>query len=141
MGLLGACSSSSTYQPMTVSVRDKLSQQPVAGAVVHARTVHAFIPMSYIANSDVPLMGRDPIIDGSPPRSARGITGADGTVRLEVIVDHPVQIIVTAAGYEPQAIDLLEQPAASGEPGTWLDADPGPAVPSDPARLEVQLIP
>jgi hypothetical protein len=97
--------------------------------------------MSYIANSDVPLMGRDPIMDGSPPRSAWGITGADGTVRLEVIVDHPAQIIVTAAGYEPQAIDFLEQPGKTGEPGRWLDADPGPAVPSDPARLEVRLTP
>jgi hypothetical protein len=124
-----------------VSVRDKGSRQPVAGAAVHARTDHAFIPMGNIANSDVPLMGRDPIIDGSPPRSDRGVTGADGAVRLEVILDHPVRIIVIAAGYEPQAIDLLEQPVGSGEPSAWLDADPGPALPSEPARLEVRLIP
>jgi hypothetical protein len=126
---------------MTVSVRDKLSQQPVSGAVVHARTGHWFLPMSSIANEDAPLMGRDPILDGSPPRSDRGVTGADGIVRLEVIVDHPVQIIVLAAGYEPQAVDVVEHPARKGEPSDWLDSDPGPALPSQAPRLEVRLSP
>jgi hypothetical protein len=141
LGTLGACSSSSTYKPMTVSVRDKLSHQPVSGAVVHARTSHFFVPMGYIANKDAPLMGREPILDGSPPRSDEGVTGADGTVRLEVIVDHPVQIIVLAAGYEPQAVDVVEHPAMAGAPSGWLDADPGPAPPSQAPRLEVRLIP
>jgi hypothetical protein len=141
MGLLGACSSSSTYRPMTVSVRHKLSRQPVAGAAVHARSVHAFLPMSYIANSDAPFMGADPILDGSPPRSDRGVTGTDGTVRLEVIVDHPVQVIVLAAGCAPQVIGVPEHPAKTGEPSGWLDADPGPALPSQPPRLEVELSP
>lgn len=137
--LLSACSTSSTYEPVTVSVRDKLSQRPISGAVVHARTVHAFIPMSAIANSDVPLMGRDPIIDGSPPRSDSGVTADDGTVRLKVIVDHPVQLIVLAAGYEPQTVDLVDHPAKTHEPSEWLDADPGPALPAEPARLEVRI--
>jgi hypothetical protein len=141
LGAMSACSSSSTYKPMTVSVRDKLSQQPVSGAVVRARTSHWFLPMSNIANEDAPLMGRDPILDGSPPRSARGVTGADGNVRLEVIVDHPVQILVLAAGYEPQAVDVMEHPARKGEPSDWLDSDPGPALPSQAPRLEVRLIP
>jgi hypothetical protein len=122
-----------------VSVRDKGSHEPVAGAVVHARTVHAFLPMSNFAKSDVPFKGRDPILDGSPPRSARGATAADGTVRLDVIVDHPVQIIVIAAGYEPQTIDLWDVPAGNDEPSMWLDADPGPALTSEPPRLEVQV--
>jgi hypothetical protein len=126
---------------LTVAVRDKLSQQPVSGAVVHARTVHAFLPMSYLANSDAPLLGADPILDGSPPDSQRAVTGADGTVRLEVIVDHPVQIIVLAAGYDMQTVDLADHPVRTGGPSAWRDADPGPALPSEPARLEVRLIP
>ncbi len=141
LGAIGACSSSSTYKPVTVSVRDKLSRQPVSGAVVHARTSHWFFPMSYIANEDVPLMGRDPILNGSPPHSERGVTGADGTVRLEVIVDHPLQIIVLAAGYEPQAVDVVEHPARKGEPSDWIDSDPGPALPAQAPRLEVRLSP
>ncbi len=141
VGAFGACSSSSTYKPVTVSVRDKLSRQPVSGAVVHARTSHWFLPMGYIANEDAPLMGRDPILDGSPPRSDRGVTGADGTVRLEVIVHHPVQIIVLAAGYEPQAIELVELHPDLSKASAWLDADPGPALPSQAPRLEVRLIP
>ena len=141
LGATSACSSSSTYKPVTVSVRDKLSQRPVSGAVVHARTAHFFVPMGYIANEDAPLLGREPILDGSPPRSDRGVTGADGNVRLEVIVDHPVQIIVVATGYEPQAVDVEEHPARRGEPSDWLDSDPGPALPTQAPRLEVRLIP
>ncbi|MHC4083505.1 MAG: hypothetical protein ACYS15_08455 [Planctomycetota bacterium] len=141
LGALGACSSSSTYKPMTVSVRDKLTREPLSGAVVHARTGHWFLPMGYIANKDAPMMGRDPILDGSPPRSEQAVTAADGTVRLEVIVDHPVQIIVLAAGYEPQVIDVVEHPANKGELTEWLDADPDPALPSQAPRLEVRLTP
>jgi hypothetical protein len=141
LGTLGACSSSSTYKPVTVSVRDKLSQEPVSGAVVHARTAHFFLPWGYVANSDAPLLGRDPILDGSPPRSDQGVTGVEGSVRLEVIVDHPVQIIVLAAGYEPQAVEVVEHPARTGEPSDWLVSDPGPALPSQAPRLEVRLIP
>jgi hypothetical protein len=124
-----------------VSVRDKITKEPVAGAEVQARTVHFFFPMSYINNSSVPLKGWDPILDSSPPRSARGVTGSDGAVRLEVIKDHPVQLFVIVSGYAPQTIDLLEFAPRKDMPSDWLDADPDPALPWTSARMEVQLIP
>ena len=122
-------------------MRDKLTREPVAGAVVHARSVNAFLPWAAMTNSDLPFSERDPLMDKSPPKSPRGLTADDGTVRLDVIVDHPVQIIVMAAGYEPQTIGLEELKVDRSQPSAWLDADPDPELPGDPARLEIQLIP
>lgn len=124
-----------------MSVRDRLTREPVAGAVVHARSVNAFLPWANMTNSDLPFSERDPLLDKSPPRSPRGLTAGDGTVRLDVIVDHPVQIIVMAAGYEPQTIGLEELQVSRDEPSAWLDADPDPALPGGRARLEIQLRP
>lgn len=124
-----------------MSVRDKLTHEPVAGAVVHARSVNAFLPWAAMTNSDLPFSERDPLMDKSPPKSPRGRTADDGTVRLDVIVDHPVQIIVMAAGYEPQTIGLEELKVDRSKPTAWLDADPDPELPGDPARLEIQLVP
>ena len=70
-----------------------------------------------------------------------GMTDDGGSVRLDVIVDHPVQIIVIAAGYEPQTIDLLEHPIRDDRPTAWLDADPAPALATRPPRLEVRISP
>ena len=49
------CASSHTYLPMTVEVRDKLTHQPVAGAVVVARTVHLYLPLSYFLGVELSL--------------------------------------------------------------------------------------
>lgn len=132
-GAAGGCSSSSTYRPMTVEVRDSLTRQPVAGASVVARTVHFFVP------GDVPLLGHDPIIDPGPPRSARAHTGDDGRARLKVIVDHPVQVMVLVPGYDVQVVDLKRHPAVTGQPSEWLDSDP-PDV-AGPHRLQVRFLP
>lgn len=135
------CASSHTYLPMTVEVRDKLTHEPVAGAVVVARTVHLFLPLSYFLRVELPLLGSDPIVDPFPPRSAHGTTGEAGTVRLRVIVDHPVHVMVIAAGYDPQVVDLIKHPAVTEEPSDWLDADPATAMTDDPARLELRFLP
>ena len=56
-------------------------------------------------------------------------------------LEHPVQIIVMAAGYEPQTIGLEELRIDRSEPSAWLDADPDLAMPDEPLRLEIRLIP
>ncbi len=119
---------------MTIAVRDKLTQAPVASAHIDARTLHFFVP------ADVPLLGRDPILDSSPPRSVHGVTGADGTVRMTVVVEHPVQVMVIAPGYDVQVVELVEHPADAG-PSEWLDADFGPELPGDARRVEVRFLP
>ena len=132
----GACSSSAGARPMTIAVRDKLTRAPVASAIVEAQTVHFFAP------ADVPGYGRDAILDPSPPKSVRGVTGADGTIRLTIVMDHPVQVIVIAAGYDIQIVELEQHPAAAGAGASaWLDADPGPELPGDPPRVEIRFLP
>ena len=106
--LASGCAASHTYKPMTVAVRDKLTHEPVANAFVHARSLHFFVP------AELPLLGQGVILDPFPPASARGVTGDDGTVLLKVIVHHPVQVIVLAAGYDPQVVDLERHPALAG---------------------------
>ncbi len=126
------CATSHTYQPMTVAVRDKLTHEPVGNAIVHARSLHFFVPV------ELPLLGDGVILDPFPPTSARGVTGDDGTVLLKVIVHHPVQVIVLAAGYDPQVVDLERHPAIAGA-SDWLSADPGPSTRFDPPRLEIRF--
>ncbi|MCH7796858.1 MAG: hypothetical protein IID28_00240 [Planctomycetes bacterium] len=133
--LLGlGCSRSNTSRPMTVAVRDKLTHLPVESALVDARTLHFFVA------TDIPLLGRDAILDPSPPASVRGMTGPDGTVRLNVVQRHPVRIIVVAPGYLVQVVDLVTHPARSG-PGDWLDTDLGPQEPAGARRVEVRFLP
>ena len=131
----GGCSSPSGTRPMTIAVRDKLTGEPVASAHIDARAVSFFAPM------DVPMSGRDAILDPSPPKSVRGVTGPDGTVRLQIVAGHPVQVIVTATGYDVQVVELDEHPADTGSAGRWLDADPGPVLPDQPRRMEVRFLP
>lgn len=128
------CSSSSTSRPMTVAVRDKLTHLPVESALVDARTIHFFVP------ADLPLLGRDAILDSSPAPSTRGMTGPDGTVRLDVVLNHPVQIIVLAPGYDVQVVDLVTHPAESGR-SDWLDSEVGPPDPDAALRVEVRFLP
>ena len=130
----GGCSSSSTTRPMTIAVRDKLTRSPVASAHIDARTIHFFAP------GDIPLYGRDPILDSSPPPSVHGVTGPDGTVRMTVAVEHPVLVIVIAAGYDIQVVELVAHPADVG-PTAWLDAEFGPELPGDARRVEVRFLP
>ena len=130
----GGCSSASTTRTMTIAVRDKLTQAPVGSAHIDARTIHFFVP------ADVPLFGRDPILDSSPPRSVHGVNGPDGTVRMTVIVEHPVQVMVIAPGYDVQVVELLVHPADAG-PSEWLDAEFGPEIPGDARRVEVRFLP
>ncbi len=130
--LASGCGTSHTYQPMTVAVRDKLTHEPVANAFVHARSLHFFVPV------ELPLLGEGVILDPFPPASARGVTGDDGTVLLKVIVHHPVQVVVLAAGYDPLLVDLEQHPAIAGA-SDWLSTDPGPSTRSDPPRLEIRF--
>ncbi len=130
----GGCSTAGATRPMTIAVRDKLTRAPIASAHVDARTIHFYLP------TDVPLLGRDPIVDSSGPRSVHGVTGPDGTVRMAVIVDHPVQIIVIAPGYDVQVVELLVHPADADGPGEWLDGELGPEVPDDVRRVEVRFL-
>ncbi len=130
----GGCSTSRTSRPMTIAVRDKLTRSPVASAHIDARTIHFFAP------GDIPLYGRDAILDSSPPPSVHGVTGADGTVRMTVVVEHPVQVIVIAAGYDVQIVELVAHPADAG-PSEWLDAEFGPELPADARRVEVRFLP
>ena len=132
--LAAGCSRSNTSKPMTVAVRDSLTHLPVESALVDARTIHFFVA------ADIPLLGRDAILDSSPPASVRGMTGPDGTVRFDVVVQHPVQIIVVAPGYLVQVVDLVTHPAESG-PSDWLDADRGPPEPGQALRVEVRFLP
>ena len=130
----GGCSSSSTSRTMTIAVRDKLTRSPIASAQVNARTLHFFVP------GDMPLYGRDAILDSSPPPSVQGVTGPDGTVRMTVVVEHPVVVMVIAAGYDVQAVELVAHPADAG-PSAWLDAEFGPELPGDARRVEVRFLP
>ena len=130
----GGCSSATTSRPMTIAVRDKLTKAPIASAHIDARTLHFYLP------TDVPLLGRDPIVDSSGPRSVHGVTGVDGTVRMTVIVDHPVQVIVIAPGYDVQVVELLVHPAVANGPSAWLDGELGPELPGDARRVEVRFL-
>ena len=137
--LVTGCSTATGYQPMIVAVRDHQTGAPVPSAIVQARPLNFFIP-----ESQVPLLGDQPIVDPSPPTSDHGTTGADGTVRLDrVVVDQPVQIRVLARGYEPLEVDLKHHPAKRGA-SDWLDplADTTrPVDTDDAARLEVRFLP
>lgn len=130
----GGCSSPGTTRPMTVAVRDKLTGEPVASAQVDARALSFFAPM------DVPFAGRDAILDSSPPKLVRGVTGPDGTVRLAIVAGHPVQVIVMAAGYDVQVVDLDRHPADDGLPSAWFDSDLG-LEPDQPRRMQVRFLP
>ncbi len=127
--LVTGCATSKTYESMTVAVRDKVTHEPVANAFVHARSLHFFVPV-----------GQGVILDPFPPASARGVTGVDGTVLLKVITHHPVQVIVLAAGYDLQVVDLEGHPAVVGA-SDWIDADPGPWASFDPPRVEIRFLP
>ncbi len=137
--LVTGCSTASGYQPLTVAVRDHDTGAPVSSAFVQARPLNFFIP-----ESQVPLLGDQPIVDPSPPTSEHGATGADGTVRLErVVVDQPVQIRVLARGYEPLEVDLTDHPAKKGA-SAWLDPLADTTRPFDAeeaTRLEVRFLP
>lgn len=111
---------------MTVAVRDHCTHEPVAGARVSAAPVHFFLPMHPY-----------PILDLNAPTSVRAVTGDDGTATLKVVVDHPVRLLVAAAGYQPLVMHVEEHPASGGDT-TWIDADP--ELPQgDGPRLEVKL--
>ena len=115
--LLGGCSSARTYHPLTVAVRDRQTHEPVPAALVRARTVHFFVPDPFMAPFE-PY----PILDGSPPASTHGRSDERGHARFDVIVDHPVQMTVTAVGYEPLVVYLPQHSHTSinqsiGDPG------------------------
>ncbi len=118
---------------MTVEVRDGRTHQPVCGAAVLVQTVHFFVP------TDLPLLGHHPIIDPTRPRSVQGATGSDGSVRLQVIVDHPVKVFVVARGYEAAAFDLDRHPAVTRKTSAWLDANPPDLA--APSRVQVRFLP
>ena len=128
--LLAGCSSSGTYLPMTVDVRDRISHEPVADALVVARPVHFFIPSA-----------DDPILDPEPPATTRAMTDATGAATLEVVVQHPVHVIVTAAGYEPLETELEQHPGRTEQATGWID--PESSVPDAGERklLEVRFRP
>jgi hypothetical protein len=136
------CSSASTYRPLSIAVRDSRTHEPVPDALVRARTVHFFVPDPFVGPFE-PY----PILDGSPPRSTYGRADESGWAEFEVIVDHPVQVTVTAAGYEPLVVYLPSHPASRSkqwppeEPweAGWLPRDDG----LDPkmAGLQIRVTP
>jgi hypothetical protein len=128
--VVAGCASSSTYLPLTVIVRDRESLAPVASAVVDARPVSFFVPAYPFG-----------IIDPSPPRATRTETGADGTARFEMIVDHPVHLTVVAAGYPPAVVYVDRHPARHGE-SDWLDPAESESAAADEAPgVQVRLVP
>jgi hypothetical protein len=112
---LSGCATSSDYRAVTLELRERRSGRPVPEAVIHVRSVSFFEPAGGI-------------IDPSPPRSDEGVTGADGTVRLEVIERHPVELTVVAPGRPPLELDLD------------LDGDVLPLVLRDDASPELELV-
>ncbi len=65
------CATSHTYQPMTVAVRDKLTHEPVGNVIVHARSLHFYVP------AELPLLGDGVILDPlSLPKTSSGVVRA-----------------------------------------------------------------
>ena len=125
--LLSGCPASTTYGPLIVSVRDQQTKQRVPGAVVHARPVHFY-------NVSSPSFE---FIQPSQPRAEVATTGDDGRVLMNVIMDHPVEMIVVAPGREPAVVDL-QHPERSGDSG-WIDPSPRIAEQMGMRRLEVRF--
>jgi hypothetical protein len=122
--LLGGCAASTTYRTLAVEVRDQRTGAPVPGALVHARSLSFYLP--------APPYG---IVDPAPPRSARGVTAEDGSVELEVIDGHPVELVIVHAGHAPAQITIDAHPRA---PGPWLATERS-LEDADGPQLEVRL--
>lgn len=115
--LLGACGYS--YAPMTVQVRERLSERPVEGATVfidYARTLNP-----------------------APPRTTRGVTDAEGTVTLTPAIYNRLVITVTPPGPgEARHVFAADHPAAFGATG-WINTYTD--VRGDPARVVIRVMP
>ena len=115
--LLGACGYS--YAPMTVQVRERLSERPVEGATVfidYARTLNP-----------------------APPRTTEGVTDADGTVTLTAAIYNRLVITVTPPGpAETRHVFAADHPAAFGATN-WINTFTD--VRGDPARVVIRVMP
>lgn len=105
-GILGAgCYS---YETLTVSVRDRGSHQPIAGAVVE---VHPLDPRHPIHVGD--------ILNPFKPDDHSGVTDARGVVRVRGALDRPLEIGVMCRGYEPGVVSFDGVPAQPGIASEW----------------------
>jgi hypothetical protein len=78
----------STTAPIDITVRDALSDQPLAGAIVTAETPTQYHPMDLESIILFKWVGS----------SERAITDEDGRTQLHVMVDRPARIVVCATG-------------------------------------------
>jgi len=113
-----------TLSPLSITVLDGESNQPIVGARVVADTPSFKHPLSITAA----------IFKQDGPQSSAAFTGDDGRATVEYLAGHPVRIGVLARGHamlirnidEPWigVFDLRTDP---GEPGTPLRArvEPG----------------
>ncbi len=115
-------------EELTVTVRDRQTHQPVIDAYVQLRPLHLF--------SSEPPYG---ILDPSPTAGSSGMTGADGTVRVEGVVDHPMDVRIVATGYVPLYFTAVIESTAAQQP--WYDALLIGENEDVLRRLEVQLQP
>lgn len=113
--LLGACGY--TYAPLTVVVKERLTEERVEGARVfvdYARTINP-----------------------SPPKTAEGVTDAEGRVTLDAAIYNRLVIYVTPAhGFEH--VFAADHPAAYGATGwinTYTDRN------GNPAKVVIRVLP
>lgn len=113
---------------LTVTVRDRETHEPIEGAHVQLRPVHLF-------SSESPYE----LVDPSPTEGSSGVTSDDGTVRLQGVVDHPMDVRINAAGYVPLYFSVVIETATAQQP--WYDALLTGEDQDVLKRLEVQFLP
>ncbi|MBX3353790.1 MAG: hypothetical protein KF684_12730 [Phycisphaeraceae bacterium] len=108
-----------TYAPLTVEVRERLTERPVEGATVfidYARTINP-----------------------APPTTAEGVTDQDGAVTLIAATYNRLVVTVTPPGVgEVRHVFAADHPAAYG-PSSWINTFTD--VRGDPARVVIRVLP
>ncbi|MGP1309468.1 MAG: hypothetical protein ACTS27_04645 [Phycisphaerales bacterium] len=112
---LGACGYS--YAPVTVVVKERLTEERVEGARVfvdYARTINP-----------------------APPRTAEGVTDADGRVTLDAAIYNRLVVYVTPPdGFEH--VFAADHPAAYGSSG-WINTYTDRK--GNPAKVVIRVLP
>lgn len=115
--LLSACGYS--YAPLTVEVRERLSERPVEGARVfidYARTINP-----------------------APPTTAEGVTDSEGAVTLEAAMYNRLVVTVTPPGAgEVRHVFAADHPAAHGA-SPWINTFTD--VRGGAARVVIRVLP
>lgn len=108
-----------SYAPLTVEVRERLSERPVEGATVfidYARTINP-----------------------APPTTAQGVTDSEGAVTLTAAFYNRLVITVTPPGPgETRHVFAADHPAAHGAT-SWINTFTD--VRGDPARVVIRMLP